>query len=582
MPPLAIIGRVVRAALGVGDEADEDLVGGRVAGREGEASGSGAQTAIGGAMRARGAGKMGSWRLRSILAAAVFAAAVARSGSCGDRSRLRRGRQGSGGPAPGVPPGRHDEPSRQRAPAPPTSSRRSSTARGSRTGLRPRQRAREHPGPAARQRHVPPAPPAQPPRRRAGGGGALDRAAVLGEIRDGYVWGRGATDMKGTGHLPARDAAAAQALRRRRSTATCSSSGRPTKRRARRTASRAMVDHYRPDLRDAEYCLTEGNTISVEDGQDGRLGRRRHGEGAALAQDRRHGQGRPRVDPRARRRRGAADPRPGPDPRLRAAGAPDPGRQRVLPAARAHGEGRSRARAGQPARRPRRPRPAQAAAVRPGPQRLPAHDDLGHGAVGQREDQRHSGRRRRPRSTAACCPGRTRTGSSRRCARWRETRSLRWDVEQSEIATESPIDTALFHAIERARNRFSPGVPVLTPPLTSSTDASRLRQIGHGRLRLRAVPALGGRRPQPRGRRAALRRKRPLRPGGHLRDRPRRGRDAGGALGGVALRATRPTRGASSSSRPAGRAARSRSRPASPSAARARCSRRAGSSSRRR
>jgi acetylornithine deacetylase/succinyl-diaminopimelate desuccinylase-like protein len=56
--------------------------------------------------------------------------------------------------------------------------------------------------------------------------------------------------------------------------------------------------------------------------------------------------------------------------------------------------------------------------------------------------------------------------------------SLRWDVEQSEIATESPIDTALFHAIERARNRFSPGVPVLTPPLTSSTDASRLRQTG--------------------------------------------------------------------------------------------------------
>src|SRR4029077_6410599 len=32
--------------------------------------------------------------------------------------------------------------------------------------------------------------------------------------------------------------------------------------------------------------------------------------------------------------------------------------------------------------------------------------------------------------------------------------------------------------IERARDRFAPGVPVLTPPLTSSTDAGKLRQMG--------------------------------------------------------------------------------------------------------
>ena len=56
--------------------------------------------------------------------------------------------------------------------------------------------------------------------------------------------------------------------------------------------------------------------------------------------------------------------------------------------------------------------------------------------------------------------------------------TLRWEILLSETATESPIDTALFHAIEKARDRFAPGVPVLTPPLTSSTDATRLRQMG--------------------------------------------------------------------------------------------------------
>jgi acetylornithine deacetylase/succinyl-diaminopimelate desuccinylase-like protein len=45
-------------------------------------------------------------------------------------------------------------------------------------------------------------------------------------------------------------------------------------------------------------------------------------------------------------------------------------------------------------------------------------------------------------------------------------------------ATESPADTEPFRAIERARDRFDPGAPVLTPPLTSSTDAGTLRRIG--------------------------------------------------------------------------------------------------------
>lgn len=55
---------------------------------------------------------------------------------------------------------------------------------------------------------------------------------------------------------------------------------------------------------------------------------------------------------------------------------------------------------------------------------------------------------------------------------------LKFEITASSVATESPIDTELFRAIERARDRFDAGVPVLTPPLLSTTDATTLRQIG--------------------------------------------------------------------------------------------------------
>ena len=56
---------------------------------------------------------------------------------------------------------------------------------------------------------------------------------------------------------------------------------------------------------------------------------------------------------------------------------------------------------------------------------------------------------------------------------------VRFEVQGGmERATESSIDTDLFRAIVKTRDRLEPGVPVLTPPLTSSTDATRLRQIG--------------------------------------------------------------------------------------------------------
>jgi acetylornithine deacetylase/succinyl-diaminopimelate desuccinylase-like protein len=56
--------------------------------------------------------------------------------------------------------------------------------------------------------------------------------------------------------------------------------------------------------------------------------------------------------------------------------------------------------------------------------------------------------------------------------------SLSFEVLEETSATASPIDTELFRAIERARDRFDAGVPVLTPPLTSTTDATYFREIG--------------------------------------------------------------------------------------------------------
>ena len=79
-----------------------------------------------------------------------------------------------------------------------------------------------------------------------------------GEIRDGYVWGRGATDMKRYRGLPADDAADAQALGRR---------ARP-RRLFLGTADEEegsanglgwMIEHHRDALRDAELTLTEGS-----------------------------------------------------------------------------------------------------------------------------------------------------------------------------------------------------------------------------------------------------------------------------------------------------------------------------------
>ena len=87
-----------------------------------------------------------------------------------------------------------------------------------------------------------------------------------GEIRDGYVWGRGATDMKGTAICQL-----VTMLLLKRGGAPLDRDviflGTADEEDGKEDGVAAMVDRYRSDLRDAEYCLTEGNTISVADGK---------------------------------------------------------------------------------------------------------------------------------------------------------------------------------------------------------------------------------------------------------------------------------------------------------------------------
>ena len=56
--------------------------------------------------------------------------------------------------------------------------------------------------------------------------------------------------------------------------------------------------------------------------------------------------------------------------------------------------------------------------------------------------------------------------------------SLRFEVLSQGRSLWSSTDTDFFAAIARARDRFDAGVPLLTPPATSSTDAPSLRALG--------------------------------------------------------------------------------------------------------
>jgi acetylornithine deacetylase/succinyl-diaminopimelate desuccinylase-like protein len=57
-------------------------------------------------------------------------------------------------------------------------------------------------------------------------------------------------------------------------------------------------------------------------------------------------------------------------------------------------------------------------------------------------------------------------------------RDVEFRYAEAEPATESSLDTDFYRAVLKARDQFEPGVPLLTPPLTSATDAPAFRGRG--------------------------------------------------------------------------------------------------------
>ncbi len=87
-----------------------------------------------------------------------------------------------------------------------------------------------------------------------------------GELRDGYVWGRGATDMKGTGICQLMTV-----LLLKRGGVPLERDviflGTADEEAGKQNGVSAMVSQYREDLENAEFVLTEGDTLSVENGR---------------------------------------------------------------------------------------------------------------------------------------------------------------------------------------------------------------------------------------------------------------------------------------------------------------------------
>jgi acetylornithine deacetylase/succinyl-diaminopimelate desuccinylase-like protein len=298
-----------------------------------------------------------------------------------------------------------------------------------------------------------------------------------GEIRDGYVWGRGATDMKGTAICQLMTM-----LLLKRSGVGLERDvlflGTADEEEGGADGVQVMVDRYRTDLRDAEFVLTEGNTLSVENGKtvswdvdvteksalwlrvvatgkaghasipepDGAVARLVRGLSRILAWEppiRLI----PAVDGYFRQlstsatgdlRRALADPPAAlRDPKLRAVLLSDPFRAACLRATIS--------------------------------------------VTGLKGSDKVNVIPGEATATLDCrlLPGDDPQAFLADLAKAAGDPALRFEPPATLArATESSIDTDLFRAILRARDRFEPGVPVLTPPLTSSTDATLLRQIG--------------------------------------------------------------------------------------------------------
>lgn len=297
------------------------------------------------------------------------------------------------------------------------------------------------------------------------------------EIRDGYVWGRGATDMKGT------------AICQLMTLLLLKRSAVPLERDVLFLATadeeegaangvQAMADRFRADLRNAEFVLTEGNTLSVENGKTvswdvdvteksavwlkvTATGKAGHGsipepDGAV-----------------ARLIRGLS--------RILAWETPI----RLIPAVEEYFRQLSAAESGPLRRALADPR----AALKDREARKVLLADPFRAAclratisiTGLKGSDKVNVIPGEASATLDCrlLPGDDPRAFLAQLAKVANDPALRIEVQGGlERATESPIDTDLFRAIQRARDRLEPGVPVLTPPLTSSTDATRLRQIG--------------------------------------------------------------------------------------------------------
>jgi len=297
-----------------------------------------------------------------------------------------------------------------------------------------------------------------------------------GDIRDGYVWGRGATDMKGTAVCQLMTL-----LLLKRSGAVLDRDvlflGTADEEDGKENGVAEMVEKHRDDLRDAEYCLTEGNTIAVEDGrmvswdvdvtEKAPLWLRITATGKAGHASIPEPNGAVARLIRALSKILAYEPP-----------------ARLIPAVNAYFRALSKTAKGDL----RRALADPGAALNDPALRKVLLDDPGRDAdlrttisiTGLSGSEKINVIPGEATASLDCrlLPGEDPQKFLATLRAVAGDDGLAWDVLVSETATESPIDTALFHAIERARDRFAPGVPVLTPPLTSSTDASRLRQMG--------------------------------------------------------------------------------------------------------
>jgi acetylornithine deacetylase/succinyl-diaminopimelate desuccinylase-like protein len=298
-----------------------------------------------------------------------------------------------------------------------------------------------------------------------------------GEIHGGFVWGRGAVDMKGTAVCQLMTM-----LLLKRSGAPLDRDvlflGTADEEEGERDGARVMVDQHRADLRDAEFVLTEGNTLAAEGGRtvswDVDVTEKSNLWLRVVAEGKAGHASIPEPDGAVARLVRAL---------VRLLDFEPP--VRLTPGVAAY----FRQIAGNESGALRRALEDPESALRdPGLARLLVADPFRNAClratISVTELEASDKINVIPGEASAGLDCRLLPGEDpeRFLAELRRVAAdpaLRFELQgAAEPATESPIDTELFRAILRARDRFEPGVPVRTPPLTSTTDAGYLRRIG--------------------------------------------------------------------------------------------------------